>query len=352
MFKPFSHKFVLLALALLNAAEARLLSAAEIRLKSDCRAAGSLLVLGDVADIFSNDAQEAATLAALPLTPAPAPGVKRFLRIREIQDMLATRGVNLAEQRFSGTIQVSVEAPPATLKQTTIQPQLAKPAKTNVPPQQLVSHALRDYLHVVSNTEQDWQLDFHLSAADQHLLRQATSDLRVSGGQAPWSGTQSFTILIPTAEGPQQLSLTAQVHAQRAVVAVIRSLPRGSIVRAADVQLVEPASHEHVVRAGETFHNIEDVVGKETQRSISPGQVLDANYVRSPILIRRGEVVTVYARAAGIRVRTTGRALADGSEGELILVETLETGKREKFDARVTGAQVVEVWAGSIAAGR
>ena len=104
-----------------------------------------------------------------------------------------------------------------------------------------------------------------------------------------------------------------------------------------------------MVRVDESFHSFEDVIGKETQRAISPGQVLDQNYVRSPILVRRGDVVTVYARAAGIRVRTTGRAISDGSQGDLIAIETLETGSREKFDARVTGAQVVEVWAGSIA---
>lgn len=343
-------KRILLTICLLAGLGFGQTEAAEIRLKSDCQATGSLLVLGDVAEIFSTDPQEAEQLAAIPLVPAPAPGAKLYLRVREIQDLLSPRGVNLAQQRFSGANQVTVLPVAANVKESSGVHQAQRIA--TAPPQQVVTAALTSYLEATAGNEEPWELNFQLSAQAQQAVRQAAGAVQVSGGTSPWTGLQQFTLHVPTADGLLRLPINVEAHQQHAVVAVVRSLPRGSIVRASDVQLVEPTSHEHVVRVSDTFTSIEDVIGKETQRAISPGQILDTKYVRNPILVRRGEVVTVYANSAGIRVRTTGRALGEGSKGELITVETLETGKREKFDACVSGAQVVEVWAGSLSAGR
>jgi hypothetical protein len=58
-------------------------------------------------------------------------------------------------------------------------------------------------------------------------------------------------------------------------------------------------------------------------------------------LVQRGASVNVYARAAGVRVATSGKALAAGATGDTIQVE-LEGG-REKVHARVVAAQTVEV---------
>ena len=325
------------------------LPAAEVHLKSACTAAGSLLVLGDVAEIYSTDDAETERLSALPLTPAPAPGKKRFFRGREIQDMLVARGVNVGELAFSGANQVTVETPVET-----IVPVASKPIERGpvTPPLQMVNEALVSYLNQATSSEQTWNLQFQLPTTAHQTLRRAVDAVSASGGSSPWLGAQEFTLHVPTADGDVQLLLNVEVSVPHAVVAVVRAMPRGSILRAEDVKLVEQVANEQIVQVEEAFHTLEDVIGKETQKAISPGQVLDKNYVRSQILVRRGDVVTVYARAAGIRVRTTARALSDGSKGELIAVETLETGSRDKFDARVAGAQVVEVWAGSIAAGK
>lgn len=326
------------------------LSAAEVHLKATCTAAGSLLVLGDVAEIYSTDAAETERLSALPLTPAPAPGKKRFFRGREIQDMLVARGVNVSELRFSGSHQVTVET--RVEKPAPVAPKPIVERGPVTPPLQMVNVALVEYLQQATGSEPAWNLQFQLSTMTQQALRKSVDGVSVSGGTSPWLGEQEFTLHIPTADGEIQLPLNVEVSVPHAVVAVVRAMPKGSILRAEDVKLIEQVSSEQIVQVEEAFHTLEDVIGKETQKAISPGQVLDKNYVRSQVLVRRGDVVTVYARAAGIRVRTTARSLSDGSKGDLIAVETLETGRRDKFDARITGAQVVEVWAGSIAAGK
>ena len=63
------------------------------------------------------------------------------------------------------------------------------------------------------------------------------------------------------------------------------------------------------------------------------GKPLAQDELHAPFLVRRGEVVTVYARAAGIRIRTVARTRDDGGEGELVAVESL-TDRRAFYRAR------------------
>lgn len=73
----------------------------------------------------------------------------------------------------------------------------------------------------------------------------------------------------------------------------------------------------------------------EAPRQAAPEQPAE------PPLVRRGEMVTVFARSAGVRVRTTARAYDDGALGEQIIVES--PANRKKYVARVTGPQEAEV---------
>jgi flagella basal body P-ring formation protein FlgA len=92
-----------------------------------------------------------------------------------------------------------------------------------------------------------------------------------------------------------------------------------------------------------TFASLDDVVGKEAARNIPAGQTLDNQYVRSPLLVKRGDVVDLFARAAGVQVSTKARAREEGSHGDLINVELL--ADRRPLLARVCGIQEVEILA-------
>jgi hypothetical protein len=97
--------FVLLAALLGARQEAR---PAELRLRAQCTAEGPLVRLGDVAEIVGGDPAEAKTLAATDLCPSPAGREQRSLSVRELQDLLVLRGVNLVGHQFSGSSQVLV----------------------------------------------------------------------------------------------------------------------------------------------------------------------------------------------------------------------------------------------------
>src|SRR5215208_3729691 len=86
------------------------MAAVNVKLRERVAPHGSVVRLSDVAEIGTADKQQAQQLSSLPLMPAPAPGTERFLRTREIQDMLAAQGVDVGDFRFSGAAQVVVAA--------------------------------------------------------------------------------------------------------------------------------------------------------------------------------------------------------------------------------------------------
>ncbi len=88
-------------------------SAADIVLQKVVAPQSTLVRLGDVAKLKSNDRQEAERLAAIPLVAAPAPGRARFIRMREVQDLLAAHGENMNALDFSGELVVEIVPPVA-----------------------------------------------------------------------------------------------------------------------------------------------------------------------------------------------------------------------------------------------
>jgi flagella basal body P-ring formation protein FlgA len=119
-----------------------------------------------------------------------------------------------------------------------------------------------------------------------------------------------------------------------------RPMRRGDVLRALDLELREV---ESVPRGVTPVTNVATAIGLELMRDVPAEHAIDVRYIQPPILIRRGEPVVVFAFAAGVRIRTTARAVTEGGIGDLILLEALEN--RERYSARVTGVQRAEVFA-------
>src|SRR4029079_17495325 len=115
-------------------------------------------------------------------------------------------------------------------------------------------------------------------------------------------------------------------------------VPRGAILSENDVTLQRLKPDMQV---GDSFQSLADVVGREAVLAIAPGQILDPQYIRTPVLVKRGSVVTVNVQAPGVKLRTTARARGDGSKGDSITVESLLD--RKSYLAKVTAVDTVDV---------
>ena len=66
----------------------------------------------------------------------------------------------------------------------------------------------------------------------------------------------------------------------------------------------------------------------------------------APLLVERGATVTIIARAAGVRITASGKALEGGAAGDAINVELADT--KQRVLAKVSGPQTVELAAGGL----
>lgn len=318
------------------------LQAAEIRLHSECRARGPVVALGDVADVIAADVQESARLSSLELFASPPPGQQRFVRLREIQDLLMVRGIGLAQHRFSGSSQVAVlgagEAV-RSVEQHPLSPTAVKSAERQV------CEAIVRHLRGQAGSNEEWIVELSLDGNAARAVAAAGNRVFARGGAAPWIGNQRFEVIVESAEQPQNFLVETRVSRPAMVVATVRSVPRGATIRVEDVQLLNAVADSDVSKG---FHAIGEVVGLETTRALGEGHLVNRDSVRAPLAVRRGELITVYARGAGLRVRTTARSRDDASLGDLVSVESLTD--RKTFTARVCGIQEAEVFARAIPA--
>jgi flagella basal body P-ring formation protein FlgA len=310
--------------------------AAEFQLRSRCQPRGPIVLLGDVAEVLATDGAEAARLAATELFPTPPPGLQRILRLRQLQDLLADRGVNLAEHRFSGSSQVIVSgaSEAGAAEPSVVGVSAIKQAK------RLVEAAIVKHLEAQAAADEAWQVEADLTDAIARRVVNEGATISIRGGRPPWTGIQEFELVLEQKSPSESLPLKAKIARLPRVVVAARNIARGESIRAGDVILCRP---EPGAAGGAKFHSLDEVVGLEAAQTIAAGTVLQRSLVRAPIMVRRGELIVVYSRAAGIRIRTTARAKEDAALGELVALESLTD--RKTFTARVCGPQEAEVYA-------
>lgn len=311
---------------------------AELRLKTQARCATGIVRLSDVAEIHTAEDWQKEQLGAIELGPAPTTGSRRFIRSREVQDALWMRGINLSLHQISGSDRIEVIGPgePAAA---------AKPTariddSTRDRAKRTITEAISRLLHEQAGARQPWQVS--VQPTDEQVTALGLSGRRViaQGGSAPWTGQQRFTITVESGEVAQSFAIDADVSLPPGVVTAVRTLPAGMVLHETDLVVKPVASLGDDVQP---FYRLEDVVGKQTTWPIAAGAVFTAENIRRPVVVRRGDAVTLYARSAGLRVRTTVRAREDGGAGDLIAVESLTD--RKAFYARVTGIQEAEIYA-------
>jgi flagella basal body P-ring formation protein FlgA len=108
------------------------------------------------------------------------------------------------------------------------------------------------------------------------------------------------------------------------VLVSMRAIGRGETLRATDFRL---ETRDLAALPGPAITEPSRAVGQQTAVPIAPGAVLTPRMVKQPRLVRRGDRVTIIARAGGLEVRSSGEALADGVEGDSIQVRNVLTKK-------------------------
>ncbi len=201
------------------------------------------------------------------------------------------------------------------------------------------------FLHTVAAAGASWNVEVTLSDAQARAIPGDGTKIAVRGGEPPWTGSQRFEISVDSHDTPDRFAIQANVAARQPIVVAAVALARGAVVRQCDLQVV-PASA--VTDSTDAAHTLDEVVGKEATRAVPAGSVVQTSAIRSPIVVHRGEVITVYlAKPRDAACGPEARAREDGGLGDLISVEPL-SDRKKVYSARVSGIQEAEVYARAI----
>lgn len=135
-----------------------------------------------------------------------------------------------------------------------------------------------------------------------------------------------------------RLYVPVNIKLRRAVVVTVQPLERGKALAPGDVILAE---RELAELSGGYLTSLDAVNGQVLRRAVPAGTPLSAALLEAPVLVRRGQPVTLQARSGGLSVQAPGVARGDGALGELIDVQNISSKKI--LQAIVINEKTVEI---------
>ncbi|MFT5422590.1 MAG: flagella basal body P-ring formation protein FlgA [Phycisphaerales bacterium] len=131
-------------------------------------------------------------------------------------------------------------------------------------------------------------------------------------------------------------TVRVEVSLRRSVVVLNQELSRGVTVSPEHF-----TTQDQWVEADDDSCTAEQALGQMTRRRARAGETLTTDLLEAPIMISRGDIVTVRSVRGAAVVRLRARALGDGRLGEQIELEhtTQQSGRdrRSRITARVIG---------------
>jgi len=141
-----------------------------------------------------------------------------------------------------------------------------------------------------------------------------------------------FTVGVKCTDArPWSLHVPITVTIYKDIMVTAKSLPRGRILAQSDLKT---AKYDWSKLPAGYIEDLTYGVGMELKRRLSSGVPLTTTMMRMPHIIKRGQQVSIIARAGGMEVRMSGKALAHGAVGERIRVLNLKSKK--KIEGTVT----------------
>ncbi len=127
------------------------------------------------------------------------------------------------------------------------------------------------------------------------------------------------------------------------VPVLVRVVPRGERIAASDVAIerIARTALPRTSHQGGVIADFADIVGKSARRQLRPGEPLTRDHLMEPILVQRGDLVTIVFRSPGIVLTTRGRALGSGIENDVVAVFNIQS--KRTIEAIVTGTGQVAV---------
>jgi flagella basal body P-ring formation protein FlgA len=102
------------------------------------------------------------------------------------------------------------------------------------------------------------------------------------------------------------------------VVTPTRDIARGEVIGAGDVVLGTPANP---LLSGNVLTSLDAAEGMEARRPLRAGEIISATDLRHPVVVTKGQTVTMMFEAPGVELTAMGRAMSEGGIGDTVTVQ-------------------------------
>jgi len=131
---------------------------------------------------------------------------------------------------------------------------------------------------------------------------------------------------------------TAHIEVFMPVVAATRYIRKGEVISDSDlVQRMMPISR----LKGRYLDDMSKAAGMAARRTIRAGQVVTADLLRPPVVMKRGQKVMILAASNSLVVKVPGEVMEDGGLGDAVKVRNIMS--RRTVVARVKDSRTVVV---------
>jgi flagella basal body P-ring formation protein FlgA len=297
-----------------------------IKLRSFTKAApGAALTLGNVAELSGPVAEGLADVVVLPEAQASGTASVDLAMVREV--LKAQPRLNMGRLDISGsTCLVRFATPQASPARTA---GAGGAAKASAPVGETVKDRIAARIAVVLGADPS---DLMLTFDDQaDLLATSVNGRTVAVQQTGLSDRMSMAVRVY--EGDvifTQGVVRVGVQVRRDVVIARVALARGAQTKAdmfeADRQWLAPSVQPATAA---------QAVGSVIKGRVEAGKVVMAKDVEPPIIVKKGDLVSVDCVAGSVVVGATARAKENGTDGQIIEFQSLQSKKT--FQARING---------------
>jgi flagella basal body P-ring formation protein FlgA len=308
------RKFLLLAAASLAAAVPSLAFA-------DTMLLPNVTVTGDtihISDIF----RDAGPHASDPVAAAPAPGTRVTYNAAWLGSI--AREHHLAWQPSSEFDQTSVERASRTIDANTVGQRILAAAATDT-----------------ANSDASIQLD---NPGLRFLVpAEASDDMTLDGLNVdPRTGRFSVFVTAPAnSNNAQRQRVSGRIVYQVTIAVPAHGMSIGDVFGPADVAETK-LPRERV--ASDAITNPQLLIGKAARRILRAGETVRAGDIAEPVVVHKGDLVTITLNTAGMQLTAQGKAVEDGAMGASIRVTNTQSSR--VIDTVVAGPNQVVVGSG------
>lgn len=130
-----------------------------------------------------------------------------------------------------------------------------------------------------------------------------------------------FLVRVRAGESGSVVAIAGTARERVEYPVLVRAVERGETINAKDIDYVESAE----IRPAAYVRSADDLVGMEARRPLREGAPVRVSDVVAPVLVKRGELVTMTYVAAGLKLTHMGVALQSGAKGDVIDIKNVRS---------------------------